>query len=211
MSKIETIKQALENNPNLFLRLIDTGTTLLLNKHRTRYDNSEIGHLVLYGLSPKNPIYSIDELQGFMDSLIPNLQPDHKQNFEIIPGHKDPRINYDDSKLYFGHLIFHENIGEENSIRRIVLTDEQLQEICIHEKINLEEIITKELKRSTHIYVYPSKEILEDDVEGSINDNEYRSGIFSGCISLNEINRYKDGTAFRIRVKVGYDKLERVI
>ena len=113
MSKLSIVRQALETNPEV----------IIVDSQERNYLPDRSGffcHTMDYWVAPKDGLYTAEELQDFMMSLVPEgLQPTCKDDFR----------QYDkNSDLEFGKLYFDEKVGEERKItkRILTLTDEEL-------------------------------------------------------------------------------------
>ena len=95
MSKLSTIKETLQHNPDITV-LIHASEPFIRNDPLwiQTYD---------FLVAPKKGLYSAAELQEFMLSLVPGLEPDSKDDFKQY-------VN-SDRTLRFGALCFAETIG----------------------------------------------------------------------------------------------------
>lgn len=146
MNKLTRVRKALGENSKVNIVAVEE-KNYLLNGDGTW------GHTVDFYVAPKNGgIYNVNELQALIMSLVPELEPTHKDNFcerECV--------------MEFGKLYFDEDIGTEFIHRSIVLTDENMISLFNkHGFINGKQAIissTKKIKRRIWIRLFPSEEI----------------------------------------------------
>ncbi len=107
MSKLAQVRKALQENPKIII-VSATEENYLSNGPGYPW-----GHTVDFYVAPKtNGIYSVQELQTLMASLIPGLEPTSKDDFQESK-----------REIEFGKLYFDEDIGTEIVHREVVLTD----------------------------------------------------------------------------------------
>lgn len=105
MSKLEIIKEALKNNPNVVIAYTSSNQT---------NDFCEMDHLhprkdIKYLVAPKDGLYTADKLQNFMMELIPDLDPGEKKDFSNLL-----------DVLNFGKLCFYDEVGNDEDSDVIV-------------------------------------------------------------------------------------------
>src|SRR3989344_8448757 len=115
MSKLTIVRQALERNPDIdVVNVLDS-----INIQTISYP-SDLGgwaHTVIYAVSPKRGLYTAEELQRFMDCLIPGVEPTTRDDFRE-----------EHEKLLFGKLYFDEEIGPVRRTITLELSDEELKD-----------------------------------------------------------------------------------
>lgn len=145
MSKLTTIKQALETNA-----LVDVVEELRMESLPSVAHPHHQGW-VIYRVAPKVGLYSVKDLQAFMLSLVPGMEPSSKDDF--YEGNYANHGTY----LRFGKLVFAEAVGQMTICRKLVLTDDDYKAAAGKEIIEVEE--TLQITRAIFIHVYPSREI----------------------------------------------------
>lgn len=93
MSKLKTIREALQSNPNVVIIDLSEKTFPL---------EKGVVNLVNYFIAPRSGLYTVDELRNFMTNLIPGLEPTHKQDFE-----------QGGNSIRLGRMYFDEKVGEK--------------------------------------------------------------------------------------------------
>ena len=132
-----------------------------------------------YLVAPKEGLYTADELQDFMLTLIPaDLKPTSKDHFR----------QYSES-LEFGKLYFDEKIGEEKQTRILTLTDSDLLNSVEMVDGGYENVYgfddkgvkvvetTGDLMRRTWVRVYPCVEYIKDLQDGKLSFGGYRTDV----------------------------------
>ncbi len=108
MSKLNQVRKALQDNQNI----------VILGAPEHNYLPTRAGywsHTVDFFIAPKSGIYTAKELQSFITSLTPGLEPTTIDNFYES-----------EQELRFGVLYFDEDIGTESIRREVVLTDQDM-------------------------------------------------------------------------------------
>ena len=157
MSKLTIVRQVLETNPEV----------VIVNTDERNHLPDRLGfcHTVDYRIAPKNGLYTADELQEFMVSLVPEgLEPTMKDDF------------YQHGKgglLNFGKLYFDEKIGEERITRICTLTDEELLNVSgfVDGRRTIEE--THPYTRRTWVRPFPNERFIRDVLNGELEFSEY--------------------------------------
>ncbi|MBI2660174.1 hypothetical protein HYX07_03355 [Candidatus Woesearchaeota archaeon] len=208
MSKLQTLRQALETNPEV--TIIDYVDYPNLDG---RWNGQDVGHIsgkkilgytrdsyiegrahiVQYFVSPKNGLFTAEELDEFLKGLIPEgLKPNymvtssrpkerygkyknrdgHPDNwFEICDYHNDTN----GGRLRFGRLYFTERVGLRRTIQKDIGNDEEFskalgERIIIGEEpvwgrtIELGDAI--DLERVISITLFPSEVVAKDILHG---------------------------------------------
>ncbi|MCX6814943.1 MAG: hypothetical protein NTY20_04830 [Candidatus Aenigmarchaeota archaeon] len=169
MSKLEIVRESLEKGER-------DGKIIMVEKpepedFEVRIEDSEIilPYRIVYGLAPKNPIYSADGLNEFMMGLIP-LEPDEKEYFKWYC-YRIPLLG-----IRFHHMLkggwveFSDKIAEEKTIEKTNVTDSELLK-SMHGRAQESEIVaeTRDIFRKTVIEQYPDERIARDIMEGKID------------------------------------------
>ncbi len=159
MSKLSIIRQALETNPGVVI--VNTKKRNYLPYSSNRKDF--FCHIIDYLVAPKKGLYTADELQEFMNRLVPDLKPTSQIDFR----------QYDkNSDLKFGALYFDEKVGRERRItKRIIrLNDEEL--LNVDGFVNGEKTIDKDVNidyiRRTSVNPFPNEEFARDYLDGKL-------------------------------------------
>jgi|SRR3989344_4763405 len=115
MSKLTIVRQALERNPDIdVVNVLDS-----INIQTISYP-SDLGgwaHTVIYAVAPKRGLYTAEELQRFMDRLIPGVEPTTRDDFRE-----------EHENLLFGKLYFDEEIGPVRKTLTLEFSDEELKD-----------------------------------------------------------------------------------
>lgn len=149
MNLKERIEESLKANP---------GNVALIGSIEI-YTNQDEGHFlsavykqipleVYYFVAPKQGLYEVEELQEFMQQLIP-LDYDRKMSNFLIRG----------KQMRFGALHFKEEVAREYTQKKttFTVTDRSLSESF--EPIVKEEADEREIRRDIEVYVFPNEEI----------------------------------------------------
>lgn len=174
MSKFETVKKALETNPEVILVNMD------LKNYFPERDGYFTQTADIY-VAPKQGLFTGDELQEFMEGLIPGLKPTSVDRFH----------QYNDS-LDFGKLYFDEKIGEERVVikRTHTMTDPEFTSTFDVKDNGLENVYglneqgilvidtdkTEAHERRTWVRPFPTEKFAKDVLEGKIR-SEYRTDL----------------------------------
>ncbi|MFA5887555.1 MAG: hypothetical protein WC852_02500 [Candidatus Nanoarchaeia archaeon] len=112
-------------------------------------------HKVDFYIAPKEPLYKADELNAFMDSLIPDMEPSYKTYFK-----------QEKEALITGALCFDEKIGELRTKyeRFITITDMDMIKNCewANGKFLIDSIEQRDYMRRISVRPYPNAEIIEE-------------------------------------------------
>lgn len=168
MSKLTIVRQSLETNPEVVIAKV------FENNYLPRR-NGYWSHTMDFCVAPKNGLYTAEELQEFMMSLVPKgLQPTCRDDFR----------QYDEnSDLSLGKLYFDEDIGQEKVTRICTLTDEELLNVSgfVNGQRTIEE--SRPYQRRTWVSPFPSKALVYDLLEGKLS-SEY-------SVRPEELRRYQ--------------------
>lgn len=155
MSKLTQIRQALESNSQVVISNVDEKNYL---PERTGPGIEDYCHKFVYSVVLKSSNYRIEELQNFMDGLVPGLEPDYRLKFARA-GRKGGNI------FRIGELSFIEKIGEQRTTTKkvLTLTDEELLNFngFVDGKQIIEDDVTHSYERRIIIRVYPNEQIRE--------------------------------------------------
>jgi len=187
MSKLETVRKALEGNPEVVVVDLKTRNHF---PGRDGYFTQTADFLV----APTVGLYTAEALQRFMHSLVSGLEPTTQDAFS----------QYKDT-LEFGKLYFDEKIGEERVVTRAAhtMTDSEFTSAIDITEGGLENIYglndqgvlvintgkTTDHLRRTWVSPFPTEQFVRDLLEGRI-DNEYST-------TLSVLNRYKSNVLQR--------------
>ena len=108
MSKLEKIREALKNNPNI--NIVGVQDENYLPFGFDRWD-----HSVYFFIAPKINEFNVQKLQDIMVSMVPELASNFLDNFRE-----------DDRHLYFGYLQFEEEIGKRITKTEVILSDREM-------------------------------------------------------------------------------------
>jgi len=206
MSKLETIRQALETNPEV--TIIDyvnypnldgrwngsdmvghvSGKKLLGHGRDDLIDYC--AHIVLYFVSPKNGLFTAEELDEFLKGLIPegleprlvltSGRPEEKyvksKKRDVRPDNWEEIYRYQNDNAYgwvlrFGRIYFAERVGLSRTIQKDIGNDEEFSKALGERIIIGEEPIwgrtidvgdTKDLERVISIILFPSEAVARD-------------------------------------------------
>lgn len=152
MSKLAQVRKALEGNPNISI----------VGAPERNYLPDRSGffsHTVDFHVAPKSGIYTAEELQALMMSLVPGLGPTCKDDFR----------EWDDG-MEFGKLYFDEQIGTEDISRTINLT---VDDAAAEGFVDGQQIVEKTLpvERRTWVRLFPDAQIASAALKG---ENVYR-------------------------------------
>src|SRR3989338_5218548 len=101
-SKLEVVVNSLKSNPKVVITDRRDDTYLNRNYLRTPHiEPKSYAHVIGFIVSPKHGLYTVNELQVFMDDLVPAFDPFKKEDFK-----KDGLLGL--GKLYCGKLLFSE-------------------------------------------------------------------------------------------------------
>ena len=182
MSKLETVRKALEGNPEV----------VVVDLQTKNYFPGRDGHFTQtadFLVAPTVGLYTAEALQRFMHSLVPGLEPTTQDAFSQ---HKDT--------LEFGKLYFDEKIGEERVVTQVThtMTDSELtRAIEIMGKGGIENIYglndqgmlvvntdkTMDHLRRTWVSPFPTEQFVRDLLEERVD------GLYSTTLSV--LKRYK--------------------
>ncbi len=165
-SKLAQIRKVLKNNPSVIIFAVQENNNLL------KTDPRRFHYGVHFYVAPKIPLYTVDELQAFMLSLVPEITASYTDNFSELS----------EDFLEFGSLQFNENNGTETVRREFTFVDESIvsDSRFVGGKIVVEE--TNEVWWCTFVNVFPNIEIA----------SEVLSGQFSGGILHTELLKYQN-------------------
>ena len=156
MSKLSIVRQSLEANPNVVIVKVDD------QKYFPNADGFW-SHKVDYIVAPRRGLYTADELQPFMMSLVPDgLAHSSVNHFSQYP-----------KKLIFGTLYFDEKVGEEERI--LTLTDEELFDADIEGFTDGKITVKQDLQRRTWVRPYPNEAFARDVIEGRLEYRKYKT------------------------------------
>ena len=153
MSKLEKIREALKNNPNINIVGVQDENYLPFGFDRW-------GHSVYFFIAPKSSEFNTQNLQDIMMSMVPELASNFLDNFRE-----------DDRHLYFGYLQFEEEIGERITKTEVILSDKEMFPTkgfyrgrrIINQKEKLQRII--------RVKLFPSNDIASKALV--LGENEY--------------------------------------
>ncbi len=163
MSKLASLRQALQENPNIVI--VDTKEKNYL-PNRFGYWSQTVNFFV----APKFGLYTQKELQTLLVSLTPNLKPTDRDNFFEL-GHI----------IEFGKLYFDEVIGVETARHKIVITDKELP---LSEEFVNGKLVTdrqQQLWRRSWVQLFPNIQIAM----------EARKGLNEYCIDKKILAKYR--------------------
>lgn len=172
MSKLTQVRKALQENP----------TITIVGAPEISYlpdRNGFWSHTIDFHVAPKKGgLYTVEELQALMMSLIPGLEPTSKQDFREWSREMD-----------FGRLYFDEDIGMEAVRREITLTDEDMFSSSgfVDGKLVIE--YTEKVRRRTWVGLFPNTQIAAAALKGK---NKY-------LISKSEFAKYRGIVARLVR------------
>ncbi len=121
MSKLDTIIKALEGDPRVvIIDRIPKVKKIPVKDFET--EDPVCSHDITYFVAPTESyaIDDVDGLQALMLSLVPDLEPSSKVDYQPL------------EELSYGTLTYEEKIGDETLERRLTLTD---QEVIDHFKL----------------------------------------------------------------------------
>ena len=142
MSKLSIVRQTLEEKADIV---------------HVEEDKSPISlswpHKVMFYVAPKEPLYRIDQLNAFMDSLFTDIQPDYKSYFKQGKG-----------CIFTGSMHFDEKVGEYSEKFERIITISDAEAISVIDKNNywIKEQERHDMKRRIFVMSYPSREIIEE-------------------------------------------------
>lgn len=192
-SKLEIVVQSLNSNPNAVITDREDGTYLNGNYWRTPHiEPKSYVHVIGFRVAPKQGLYTVKELQAFMDGLVPDLEPFKKEDFK-----KESWLGL--GKLYCGKLLFSEDIGHE------------IRGIEIHNTHGLEGFMAKDgfgddgtkifpetpelkLYRLIAIEIFPDVHIAQARENNDQTTFKYFGG-WLAPISLRDLNSYKQSNS----------------
>ncbi len=152
MSKLSTVKKALEENQKIVIVAVE-------DQNYLPYRDGYWSHTVNICIAPKSGMYEASDLQELMMSLVPTLKFTCKDDF------RDGR-----DELEYGKLYFDETIGTEVIRRELTLTEEDATcKEFTDGKLIIEE--TRNIERRTWVRLYPDEKIAAKALEGF---DEYR-------------------------------------
>lgn len=141
MSKLDTVRAALQSNVNV---------QIVAAEERVYFPHphSYWTHTVDFVVAPNRGIYAAAELQAFMESIIPGLQPTSIDQFH----------NFDTS-MDLGKLYFDEDLGTETIRHELTLTEwDFLPDGIVNDgKVICEE--ERKIRRRTWVRLYPDQEV----------------------------------------------------
>lgn len=141
MSKLIQVRKALGENPNI---------TIVGAPERNSLPDRDghWSHTIDFYVAPNGGIYNAEELQAFMMSLVPGLEPSCKDDFHEW-----------DHELEFGKLYFDEDIGTEVIRREITLTDEEM--FASDGFVDGKQVIeyTRKVQRRTWVRLFPNPQV----------------------------------------------------
>jgi len=148
LSKLTQVRWALQANSNI---------VIVGQKERNHLPNRDgyWSHTVDIIVAPKDGLYTAEELQSLMLSLVPeNVEVTCKDDFQDR-----------ERELQFGKLYFDEVIGSETIHREIVIDDDVISlDNAVDGKLVIDD--TKEVKRRTWVSVYPNAQMAAAALEG---------------------------------------------
>jgi hypothetical protein len=193
MSKYETVRKALEGNPEV--AIVDLQT-----KNFFPGRNGYFTQTADFWVAPTVGLYNADDLQEFMHGLVPGLKPTMKDAFHQFK-----------NELSFGKLYFDEKIGEERAVTQVThtMTDQEFTNTFDVSGDGLENVYglnekgvlvvdsdrTVEHRRRTWVRPFPTATFARDVLEGKV-DGEYRT-------SVSNIKRYEPGVLQRAARLIG--------
>ena len=141
MSKLSTVRTALQCNSDIQIVAVDESTHF---PHPDGYWTHKVDFIV----APNHGIYTGKELQDFMETLIPALQPTCLDRFHEW-----------DTSMEFGKLYFDEDLGTEVIKHEITLAESDFlpPDVVENGKAVYEE--TRRIQRRTWVRLYPDQEI----------------------------------------------------
>ncbi|MDD4877771.1 MAG: hypothetical protein PHO02_01900 [Candidatus Nanoarchaeia archaeon] len=103
-------------------------------------------------IAPNEPLYKADELNAFLDSLIPDIEPSYKTYFR-----------QEKTALITGAFCFDEKIGYSvtRTEKDIIIDDEELAKVIEKEKLHSYKVDARDYMRRIIVRPYPNKEIIE--------------------------------------------------
>lgn len=153
MSKLTQVRKVLQENLNV----------VIVGALERNYlpDRSGLwSRTVDFHVAPKTGgVYTAEELQTLMISLVPELEPTYKDDF-----HKWSRV------MQFGKLYFDEDIGAEVIRREITLTDEDM--FLFDGFVDGRRVIecTEKVRQRTRVRLFPNARIAAAALEGEYAD-----------------------------------------
>lgn len=164
ISKFKIVKKALEENPQVII------VDLKLESSFPR----RIGYVTQtanFSIAPSMGLYTANELQEFMQGLIPGLKPYAQGDFFQADEIKE---------LHFGYVGFEEKIGEERIESTHVMTDPEFTQTFDYGKglenvygLDEEGILVRrkviDHLRRTWVNLYPNEQFAKDLLEGKID------------------------------------------
>ena len=150
MSKLTQVRTALEDNPGIAIVGAPECNHL---PNRVSYWS----HTVDFHVAPKTGgVYTAGELQALMMSLVPELEPNQKDDFWES-----------DLAMQLGKLYFDEEIGTEVVRREIVLSDEDMFSSpgFVDGKCTIQR--TERVQRRTWVRLFPNIQIATAALEGA--------------------------------------------
>ncbi len=185
MSILNIVEQALKSNPDIVLA--PSGDF----KNLARAKGTGFIHTLEFFVAPNGEgLYEIDELNRFMDALVPGLEPKLRVPFEIL--YKLPLIVGKPGKfLQCGKLCFDEEVGHASIVTQeeYTITDEDLKAHYESElgfvdgRRTFSETSVFACKRMILVYPFPNEAI--------IRDQNYLSYETLFMIRLSELRKYK--------------------
>lgn len=142
MSKLSAIRKTLEDKADIVHVEEDKSCISLAWPHK-----------VMFYVVPKEPLYKIDKLNAFMDSLFTDIQPDYKSYFKQGKG-----------CIFTGSMHFDEKIGEyyEKFERIITISDAEAISEINRNNYWIKEQERHDMKRRVFVMPYPSRKIAEE-------------------------------------------------
>jgi len=184
MSILNIVEQALKSNPDIIRAPSGDFRNLAWAK-----GDGFIHHLEFFVAPNGEGLYEIDELNRFMDALVPGLEPKLRVPFEI---YKPPLIVGKPGKfLQCGNLYFDEEVGHASIVAQeeYTITDEDLKAHYESElgfvdgRRTFSETSVFTCKRKILVYLFPNEAI--------IRDQNYLSYESLFMIPLSELRKYK--------------------
>jgi|SRR3989344_6426080 len=155
MSKLTVVRNSLEANPDVVIVRVND---IKYFPNRDGFWSQKVDYIV----APRKGLYTPDELQSFMMSLVPD---------GLVPTSVDSFQEYGNT-LRFGVLYFDEKVGKEE--RTLTLTDDELLNANIPHFGNGKKI-TEDLLRRTWVRPYPNEAFARDVVDGRLEFKRYET------------------------------------
>lgn len=181
MSKLRTVRTALETNPDVVIvHVSDEKNFQNLPENPKRWESRLFTHLVEFFVASRQGLYTADELQTFMEGLVPGLEP---------KAYNKPYQT--DKILYFGKLFYDEIIWEERIARKITITDPDLQ--GLEGVVNGKRTIIEDRNFSRRILVrpFPDEKLARDILSGIIDTDCGNVYAENGGVYLKVLRHYQ--------------------